>query len=379
MSKHEKEILSFFIQLFFKPITKLEFDDAYNRIKPVKRKNLGIWLLNKFGIDLANNITSTLVNITSDVIRQSIGLDRSDTGNCCREYFPKIDEVKIERQELTVEDFTKDKLKDILYKICDIYKKIGFNKIIVLFDKIDECQMLSQDIVRISGFTGEILSDTELLLNGNISIGFSLWSELKSELSGIVRFDKFGTIDVRWGDVNMIPLIDKRLRYYSANKINLVNFNSLISNEIDKIDIVRLCNKSPRDLIILLSEIFQEQSNRKPKVSTFDNDSIRKGMINFCRNYDFDSITPSKTGKNKEVRSMINKILRLKMTRFTHKDLTSALNQNDNQSIGQIKIMITYRLIREEEFPDTNGMKIYEIIDPKVEFMIKHLIENIES
>ncbi len=378
LKRHDKETLSFFIQVFFKPITNLEFEDIYNKIKHVRRRNLFIRIYNFILPNLANKIISTAVNVTSDCIRKSIGLDSSDTTKCSMEYFQKIDELKINKQNLSFDDFTKDQLKDILYKICEIYKTIGYDKIIVLFDKIDECQMLSQDIVKISGFTREILSDTELLLNGNISIGFSLWSELKTELSGSVRFDKFGTIDVRWGDPNMIPLINKRLKYYSMNKANPVDFHRLISNEIDKNEIVRLCNKSPRDLIILLSDIFQEQSNRKPKVSTFDDDSVRKGMINFCRNYDFDSITPSKIGKNKDVRSMINRLLRLKMIRFTYKDLSSVLNQNDNQSTGQVKTMIDYRLIREEEFPDPTGLKIYEIIDPKIEFMIKHLIEKIE-
>lgn len=75
---------------------------------------------------------------------------------------------------------------------------------------------------------------------------------------------------------------------------------------------------------------------------------------------------------------MINRLLILKLYRFTHKDLTSTLKQKDTQSFGQIKLMINYRLIREEEFPDDNGIKIYEVIDPKVKFMIKHLIERIE-
>ncbi|WP_170179757.1 hypothetical protein [Flavivirga rizhaonensis] len=50
---------------------------------------------------------------------------------------------------------------------------------------------------RKSNFISEILSDTELLLNDKFAIGVSLWSELKTELAGIVRFDKFGIIDVR--------------------------------------------------------------------------------------------------------------------------------------------------------------------------------------
>src|SRR2546428_5870579 len=42
-------------------------------------------------------------------------------------------------------------------------------------------------------------------LNEKLAIGFSLWSELKSELSGKVRFDKFGTIDVRWLSTDLEP------------------------------------------------------------------------------------------------------------------------------------------------------------------------------
>lgn len=230
LTKHEKETLATFIQIFFKPISQVEFEDTYNKIRNIKCKNIFIKLFNLIGVQLANNITSTAVNITSNFIRQSIGFDSINIDNNCREYFSKLNPINIEKQEAQVSDFTKEELKNTLYKLCEIYNKIGFEKIIVLFDKIDECQKLCQDVAKTSNFTKEILSDTELLLNDSISIGFSLWSELKSELAGKVRFDKFGTIDVRWGEKDMVPLMNKRLKYYSNNKNKPIEFYDLVKN-----------------------------------------------------------------------------------------------------------------------------------------------------
>ena len=74
---------------------------------------------------------------------------------------------------------------------------------------------------------------------------------------------------------------------------------------------------------------------------------------------------------------MVNRLLKLKLTRFSKNQLTAAFNQNSNQSEGQIKIMKNYSLIKEEEIFGQNGV-LFEVIDPKVEFLIKHLVESIE-
>lgn len=372
----DKEKLAFFIRLFFSSMSRTEFDAIYDNIHKVKIKNRVIRFFNKWGLIPANTITSTAISITSNIVKQSLGLENMDSPNVYKEYFGTIKEINYDKIDLNTEDCSKDNLKKMLDEVLSIIKKLNFKSTIVLFDKIDEYQELNQDILKIGAFTSELLTDTELLLNANLAIGFSLWSELRSELSGAVRFDKFGFIDVRWRSRDLGPLIDRRINYFSLN--NDKTFDDLFPDDIDRKELIKLANKSPRDLISLLGAIYQEQANNDPNVSYFDDRSISSGIISFCSNYDYDSLYPWKVGRNKEIKSMINRILAIKLNRFTSRDLTQTFNQNNSQSEGQLKLMKSYKLIQDDDILGPNNVKIYEVIDPKVEYLVRRLIPKIE-
>jgi hypothetical protein len=374
----DKENLALFIRVFFDPLSKAEYDKIYDSVKRVKRKNLVIKLLNRFGIGLANKTISTTLEVTSSTIRGSLGLPDNNGDFLEKEYIKKIEEIRFEKLPIDQIGSSKEKLKQVLDNLIEIIKKAGYSGTTILIDKIDEYQNLNQDISRITSFTREILSDTELLLNDKFSIGFSLWSELKFELEGIVRFDKFGTIDVRWQSKDLTPLIDKRLQYFSINKKKPVSLDSLLPFKNDRFELIKVANKSPRDLISVLAEIYQVQANNNSKAESFEPECISKGLIKFCENYDYDSITPSKSGKNKEIKAMINRLLKVKLNRFCDRDLTKTFNQSTAQSEGQIKLMIQYKLIREDDILGNLGEKYFEVVDPKVEYLIKRGIYSIE-
>ncbi len=218
LDKIDKEKLALFIRLFFTTLCKGEYEKIYNNIEKIKTKNFLIKLFNSIGIGIVNTTASAAVTITASTIRQSLGLPEVDNRNLYVEYIKKIPVIEASKSSHKEIGFSKEKLKHILDEILIINTKIGFSGTVVLFDNIDEYQKINQDITKIANFTSEILSDTELLLNNKLAIGFSLWSELKSELSGVVRFDKFGTIDVRWSSSDLEPLIDKRIKYFSSGE-----------------------------------------------------------------------------------------------------------------------------------------------------------------
>jgi hypothetical protein len=382
--KHKKKLtpvqlekLALFIRMFFVTLSAKEHLEIYNNIHSVKSRNVCIKLMNRFGIKIFNTLATTAVNLTSSVINKSIGVDSMSVNNVYTEYFGELKEITSESININGDEFTKERLKDILDDLLEITEVVGFSKTVILFDKIDEYQELQQDVVKIGNFTTELLTDTELLLNNMISFGISLWSEVKTELSGSVRFDKFDAVDLSWQTEDLEKIIDKRLDYFSKNQKVLLNF--LIKNQNDKSDILKLANKSPRDLISTLSSIYQEQANLNIKLDFFTSESISKGLINFCLNYDYDSQFSSKVGRKKEIKAMINKILSTKNKRFTVKILSDTLNQSNSQSEGQIKLMIKYRLIREEEIMMDSGSKSYEVIDPKIVFMLSRSISRINT
>ncbi|AZI26452.1 hypothetical protein EA772_14310 [Pedobacter sp. G11] len=375
LSRIEKQKLAFLIQHFFRTINNDEYSQVYNNVKKIRIKNFFVRLYNSFFLKTANSITSAVVGITSNIISQSLGLNQIEPPPTYREYLGPISLTDFSKIDIDSLEISKENLKHILDDLLSILEALDFKTLVVLFDKIDEYQELNQDISKIGLFTREILSDTELLMNSKLAIGFSLWSELKSELGGIVRFDKFDSVDVSWQPRDLEPLINKRIAHFSINVKK--KLSDLIDFQGDIDEIINLSRRSPRDLITLLGEIYKEQANSNPNAQKFESGAISKGMINFCTNYDYDSLYPSKTGKNKDIKSMINRILAIKLTRFTLRNLSDTFNQPASQSEGQIKKMIQYELINEEEILSNTNAKFFEIIDPKVSYLIRRAINRI--
>ena len=63
--------------------------------------------------------------------------------------------------------------------MLEIANQIGFDSVVILFDKIDEFKDVNSDVDKVANFARDILQDTELLYTKNLSIVFSLWSERK--------------------------------------------------------------------------------------------------------------------------------------------------------------------------------------------------------
>lgn len=371
----DKDKLCSFQRIFYGGLNDNEYSKIYDSIKKIETKNFLIKLFNNFGISFVNNVANSVTMFTSSTIRDSLGLEKGNSDYIHKKYFQEIKLIEFQKLDAEKISFKKTELKLILDEVLKIVEKVGYSKTVILFDKIDEVQDLNQDIDQIVSFTKEILTDTELLMNENIAIGFSLWSELKFALSGKVRFDKFGTIDVRWNSADLEPLIDLRLLHFSVKKP--ISFSDLIPNKNFRNDIVRVANKSPRDLISCLAEIYLVQSNTNKESNFFEDESISKGLISFCRDFDYESLFPARIKKNTEIRAMIQRLLAVKLLRFSLKDLQETFKQSVGQSEGQVKVMMGYKLIEEDDILGTNGQKFYEVIDPKVEYLIKRAITNL--
>lgn len=375
LNKEDKEVLCLLIKLFFQPLTKTEYETRYDNIKSIKTKN---WLINLYNklVRPTNSIIGASILITSKLIADSLNLNNFKTNTFYTEYFREIDNLDItansQEQELKK---SRRHLKELLNRLNSITKKTYYKSSVVLFDKVDEFQELNQEINKIANFTEDILTDTELLLQNDIAIAFSLWSEVKPILSRKVRFDKFKEIDISWRRNDMEPLIDKRVLYFSANTRT---FSSLFSNKDDKENVIEISNKSPRDLISCLSDIYDYQTSNDIS-TTFESDSVSKGLIKFANRYDYLSMYPSRTGKNKDVISMINLILRTRKINITILDLNTTFNQKTRWSAGKLESMVKYKLVEEDSKLGPNNEKIYNVLDPKLMHLIKRGITNLEN
>ena len=251
--------------------------------------------------------------------------------------------------------------------LIDITNTIGFNSIAILFDGIDEYSLVSSDAVTVTKFTEGILKDTQLLYTENLSIVFSLWSEVKSSLSTKgVRFDKFPEIHIDWTNEELESLINKRLLHFSENKLHPVTFEQLIENKIYKTQILELANKSPRSLIDLLHKISYKETNEN--VVSFSNEAIVEGIMVYCKTFDYISLCPLHV--KDDYMSWLNKLLSIRLCDFSIEQMAAALSLKTKTTTPQTYISEFKKrgLISLTESIDGNN--IYKIADPRLRYLV---------
>lgn len=371
LSKQQQQRLSFFIELFYEEHCSNQFIEAAKEIKKVKSHNKISRFFNRNVLGLLNTVINGTVNISSQWIKGAIGLDSGNTELVFKEYIKEVEYKKIDSYTIEeVASWKSDRLQKMLLFLIEVSKSLGYESIVVLFDKIDEFSLINSDVEKVTDFTIEILTDTDLLYSDKLSIVFSLWSEVKRSLNRRgIRFDKFKEIDIRWRTEELEPLINHRLKHFSINKEAPVTLDSLIPNSNDKRTILQLADHSPRGLIRLLGEIYNEDYDQK-NLTSFTPSSVSKGLINFCKNFDYESQNPSKLGRRNDLLNWINRALRVRKPNFTIENLNQALNQKSPTSIKHIEELIRLGIIKENYEKTDLGESIYEVIDPKLKYLI---------
>jgi hypothetical protein len=371
LSKSQQERLSFFIELFYEEYCSSIFIESAKVIKKKKSHNVWSRFFNKNILGILNTIINGTVNITSTLIKSSIGLEEGNKELVYKEYIKEVEPKTIASHKMEeVASWNRDRLLKMLNFLIETAKSLNFESIVILFDQIDEFQEINSDVEKVTDFAIEILSDTDLLYSEKLSIVFSLWSEVKRSLNRRgIRFDKFKEIDIRWRNEELEPLINHRLNYFSIDKLNPVSLESLIPGENLRRTIIELADHSPRSLIRLLGEIYNEDYQEK-NIVEFSQTAISKGLITFCTKFDYESQQPSKTGKRSDLINWIEKALRIRKHTFTIDDINNAFSQKTGISIKHIEEMTKLNLIKESYNKTFDGHTLYDIVDPKLKYLI---------
>jgi hypothetical protein len=371
LSKKQQNKLSFFIELFYEENCSNEFIESAKVIRGIKSRNKWYKFYNRNVLGLLNTIINGGVSVTGEIIRQLIGLEPGQNDIVFKEYVKEVPTKEIKSYSIQeVASWSTNNLLKMLTFLIEVSKSLGYQSIVVLFDQIDEFSKINADVEKVTDFTIEILSDTDLLYSDKLSIVFSLWSEVKRSLNRQgIRFDKFRDIDTTWRPEELENLINLRLKYFSIDKNSPVSLSSLIPNDNDRKKSLELADNSPRALIRLLGEIYSEVYNES-ELSSFKPEAISKGFEKFCTDFDYESQNPSKLGKRNDLIHWINRVLRIRKITFTIEDLNMALNQKSPTSIKHIDEMMKLNIIKELYEKTDTEETLYEVIDPK----IKHLI-----
>ncbi|WP_140486247.1 ATP-binding protein [Flavobacterium sp. GSA192] len=364
LDKFEKEKLSFIIQEFFKTLSKREYLERNDKIKRFKTKNAFLEFFNSYLNKPVNLLVSGGIEIISDTVAKSLGLPKVQNDEFYKNYIPDF-KTKIPEKKISFDNYDYNSLKNILIDLSKIIRKVGYHSVVIMIDKIDENRNLRGSINDVCNFIEEILKDTNLLMQSDFGVVFSIWDEVRNVLASRgVRFDKFRPIDVTWTSDEIIEIINKRIGFFS-DKTN--NIQDLLVDSNEKDGIIKLANNSPRDLFHLFANIYDEQSVIDSNSTYFSREAINSGKLKFCKEYEYYALFPSNRNSKDDVFRNINRLLKTGKTTLRSNDIASVLKVNPATANTYIKIMSDFNFIKM-----TDEQYVYNIIDPK----IKHLIEN---
>lgn len=355
--------MAFLINIFFKNITKNKVKDLYEEVTKTKKINLFKRLCNAFLIKPINTILSGTSNVVGSTVSKALGLPVIDNNVVYQQFILELSED--DRPKDCTEMNYKD-MKEILRETALLIEKLGYKKLVVFFDKIDEYTELKSQIDSIVEFIISIATDTSLFYSSEFGFEFLLWNKLKDKMKEKqVRFDKSRPIDINWDKAEMKKILSRRLEYFAKHKQNVCD---VLGNE-DQLDrVIEMANGSPRQLTMLLSKIYEEQSKIDESVHSFSEEAISLGMQKFSQTFEYELFFPEMS-----IKDVVNRILKVGKIRFSISDLASATKKSPPTASNWIRTMKNVGFVEEIE-GDSGKAKVYIVIDPKITYMIENTL-----
>ena len=370
----DKTLLSKFyvlVEMFYDTQWADDFMESIKTIQNKKRLNFLKRIVNKYFCNLINEGLDYSVQITGELIRNTIigksSVKSYNYDETRKKLFTgfEISEFKT----LGIHDANKievDEYIRIIKILLAIIERTHIKSIVVMFDKIDEVHFLNSDVKNVALFMEGILTDNNLLYTPKLGIVFTLWTDVKRSLNNLgVRFDKFPTIDIRWENHDLESIINKRLFYYSINKECPVTLGSLIPEDITKNAVITLADGSPRSLLKLLCTI--NGYDGREHITAFSPEAMTKGMVKFCKDFDFVSLCSYKNNTNKkDITDWINKLLSIRKNSFVVTEYMNTANVKKPTANKHIEQLLRFELIKKESIPTQEGEDIYKVYDPRI-------------
>ncbi|MBG0803271.1 hypothetical protein IYW40_17560 [Methylocystis sp. H4A] len=206
----------------------------------------------------------------------------------------------------------------VLRKLVELIAIFDFSGIVILIDKVDETDATSNSADRTAELIHPLLSRVQLMEVDSFSWVFFLWHSIKKIFEGDkynVRLDKIGHATVAWSDQFFALMLDKRMQFFSNGRMD---FSGLFEGSVDvptiRNELVRVCMRSPREIIRLMDVIIREHDvlhAEKDEILLLDDHSVQGGVDTYVK----DRISSIYGDR------LLAQIFRLNKTTFSNKDV----------------------------------------------------------
>jgi hypothetical protein len=370
LNKEEKILLSYLLSEFLTPVSQNSLKDKISKIQLSPWIRLINWGYNKLRGPL--NYGGTVVkNLTYQyLIKHYSFLPVLETNNQIQEFFPEL------RLNVESDFFGQEISFRLLSRIGIISSKLGFQKPVILLDRLDEDPRFENDAEVISEFISPFLTDGNLLSINEFELVFFIWSTPFRFIEDLVRTQKYYCPSLRWSKSDLEKLLNRRLETYSGGKLK--NYRALFEDTVtaDQLDkVFELSNSNPRDIIHIFKMIFEEQFRYNSNSTAFDATILNSSLTKFVLDFNYFEYYPKKSNakaNSMDIYSYAAHLLKLDTEEFTKNRLNEKAgtgSSTSNYVVGMERIGLIEN-VRQEK-----GNAIYRIKDPKIIFCQKNKLE----
>ncbi|MDR9498348.1 MAG: hypothetical protein RI556_04165 [Hydrogenovibrio sp.] len=368
LNEEQKILLSYLLSKYVSNISKAKLRSDIEKIQVGMIKRYGSWFYNKIRGVLNYGTTATSLVVSDLVSKHFHSLPPVDEGKI-KVFFP---EVNVGCKT----DFLDQKESFVFFeRVLLLIKSLGFKRLVVVLDKLDEDERFHNDAQRIADFVEPLLTDSKLLLHDNIQLIVSIWSVPYRFLKSKFRTQKHDTHTIQWSSEKLINVLNSRLKAYSDGEVSDVNQLFEPESELNINDIVLLSNNNPRDLWHVMDSILKEQYDVNPK-SKLTSHAVEHGITRFVKNFNFYEYYPRKSNaraNTMDIYSYIAHLQKMDSYRFSKNKLNEQAGtggSTDNYVTNMEKI----GLIKKTGEKASGGVE-YIIDDPKVIYAINNGIK----
>lgn len=303
LGKDEKHFLCLFVKEYLSNIEQLELKNSIEAVKNFSDKAKEWW-----------NTFLGPIGLIANALLVKIGMDKVD-----------LDKFDIEGGKLGRLDYQLQILKSIA-------NKLGYNKIFVLIDKVDE-NSLTQNASESYQFISSILNNLQTLEMPGIVFKIFLWDLVKQFYHYKARPDRITYETLEWDHNKLKEMLFERLKAYSNKKVK--SFSELCEDTINKsIDIdnliIMFSQGSPRNIVRICKKIIAHQSEYDINATKIGKEAITQGIQVFAEEW---------TNQNNIPNTVINELTKTKRIDFTVKYIYSDIFKITQQAgISKIKV-----------------------------------------
>lgn len=370
IGKEDRLLLSYLLKYYTDPITKKELKEKIEQVQSSKFKRTVIkgynyirYTLN-YGATVASNMLSD--TITSHFSKLPPIVERGKV----KEFFP---EISTEADE----DFiSTDATYAFIERVISLIEQLGYKRIILTFDKLDEDPRFENDADGISEFIKPLVTDNNLLTEGKIQLIISLWVVPFNLIKDAVRTQKHYCPEIEWTKYDLIAALNQRLKVYSSNKVT--NFASILELSVtDDLleELISLSNSNPRDLWHIMNRVITSQYELDPESDKISSNALQNGFGSFVTKFNFFEYYPRKLNSranSMDVYSYIAHLQKLNTESFTRNQLNERAGTGSSTN-GYVYNMEKMGLVK--NIGQVSGNVVYRIADPKVVYAMKNGIK----